>query len=425
MKIKRGLKLLLVTKDPNQANRVATENRRLFRGEFAAAQDETVDAFGALKPGGEQRFAERTGPPRAVAPDAQSQPDLDEFRNPENGLRRPVVVLHEVLHARQHFRLGIAQGLRDARLQVQVHDVGGAGTDKMQLVADPQHEVVGALKRRQIVRPKVVLGGEFGDRRDVELHPGHPDRVLVVAQAADAVLEVRFLVENGVRKLGAPVRLIVKACGDIALGVFADVVAPVGLREGIVELGRTGDESGLQECRFGLDILSRLVESVVNGTRRIPDFEATIPQDVENLVGQMLLQRLGVAGLRLGRKKEHDVDIAPRRQFAPPVAAQRDERDGGRQRAAVARIGIERAVEKVDEQFIDGFCAIMGDLQAGFASGVPRAQRGRFPFEKLLARGQSVGDGDFAHKAEAVTGVLMDVGGHGAIEERLTSDRRG
>ena len=99
--------------------------------------------------------------------------------------------------------------------------------------------------------------------------------------------------------------------------------------------------------------------------------------------------------------------------------------DGGRQRAAVARIGIERAVEKVDEQFIDGFCAIMGDLQAGFASGVPRAQRGRFPFEKLLARGQSVGDGDFAHKAEAVTGVLMDVGGHGAIEERLTSDRRG
>ena len=68
----------------------------------------------------------------------------------------------------------------------------------MQFVADAQQEVVAATKRREVVGRHIVLPGEFIDVRDVELHPRHPDGVLIIAQAADAVLDLRLLVENRV-----------------------------------------------------------------------------------------------------------------------------------------------------------------------------------------------------------------------------------
>ena len=107
----------------------------------------------------------------------------------------------------------------------------------MEVIADTQEEVVAPAECREVLGSQVVLRGELVEGRDAQLHVGHPHGVLVVAEAADAILDVGFLIENGVGEFRAAARLVVQSRGDVALGVFADVVATVGLRKCIVEFG--------------------------------------------------------------------------------------------------------------------------------------------------------------------------------------------
>ena len=159
----------------------------------------------------------------------------------------------------------------------------------MKLVADAEEEIVGALEGREVVGAEVVLRGKLVDLGDVELHAGHPHGVLVIAQATHAVLDVGFLVEDGVGILGAPVGLILDARGDVVLRVLGGVVAAVGLREGVVEFLRTRDAPRLQHRRLGLDVFPRLGERFVNRASDVADLEAAVPEDVENLGREVLL----------------------------------------------------------------------------------------------------------------------------------------
>ena len=330
----------------------------------------------------------------------------------EDVLRRPVVILHEMLHAGQHLGLGVAEALGNLGLQVEAQDIGGAGARKVQLVPYAKEEVVGAPKGLEVVDAEIVLGRELVDRGDVELHPRHPNGVLVVAETADAILDVRFLVEDRVGILAAAVGLILEAGRDIGLGFLADVIAPVGLGERVVELVRPRDQARLEQRRLSLDFLSRLGKRLVDGPRGMPDLQPAIPQEVENLVRQVLLQGLRVRRLGLGREQEHHVHVAQRRQLGPPVATQRHQRHRRGRHGQGPRVALDRVVEEVDEELVDGRRPLVHNLQSGPARGVPRLQGRSFLAQEVLAGGQPVRDRNFPGKKEFRGRMLVDFDGH-------------
>jgi hypothetical protein len=412
VEIRRGAELLAVAKHAEEAHGIVEEDVGCFGGEFTAAHDETVDAFRALEAAGEQAFAEGQAGGRRVAPDAEGEAFLDEPRHAEDRLRGAVVVLHEVLDAREHLGLAVTEPLGDLGLEIEVHGVGRARAGEVELVAHAEEKIVGAAEGREVVGAHVVLVGEVGEGGVAEFHAGHPGGVLVVAQAADAVLDVGLLVKHRVARLGAPARLIVEARGDVGFRVLVEVVAAVGLGECVEELRGARDEARLEERGLGLDFLARLDEHLVDGARRVADLQPAVPERVEDFVGEVFLEGFREGGFRFRGKQEHHVDVAPRAEFAAPVAAERNDRHGRRQRPVRPRKRLRRVGEEPREQRVDDLRALVRDGEAGGARGVARAHVGGFVLEKLPARGRARGDRRLAGKHEPLVGVLLEQGGH-------------
>ena len=115
--------------------------------------------------------------------------------------------------------------------------------EEVQFVADAQEKIVGAGELGQLLGPQVTLRDELADVRDPELHAGHPHGILVIAQAADAVLHIGLLQEDRVAIFFAPLGLVAEAGGDVVLRILGGGKRPVGLGKGFVEGRRTGEEA--------------------------------------------------------------------------------------------------------------------------------------------------------------------------------------
>ncbi len=243
--------------------------------------------------------------------------------------------------------------------------------------------------------------------RDAELHAGHPQGVLVVAQAADPVLHVGLLVEDRVPELRPAPRLVLEALGDVGLGRLACIKISVRLVERVVQDGRSRHEPRLEKRRLCHHFLPRLDKDLVDRARGMPHLEPAVPKDVEDLLRQVLGLGRHRRGPRLGREKEHDVDVAPGRQLAPPVAAQRDQGHLGRRLAQLRRVCGRSVIEEPLEQQVHHLRTGPDDLKPGRAGLVARAQVLRLLPEELLAGGQPLGGGTAGVETEGVPGALF------------------
>ena len=329
LQVEAAIELLAVAEDADEAHRILGKRGRFLGRQFPAAHDEAVEALAAGEARDAERVADGAGGGRAAA-DGEGEPALDELRHAEDRLRGAVVIGHEPLDAQEEIGLGVSEVFRDAGLVVEVEGIGRARADEMEFVADAQEEIVGLLGGFDVGGFEVTLGGEIGEGFDAEFHTGHPDGVLEIAQAADAVLHVGLLVEDGVGELGAARGLVVQPGGDVGLGVLARVEVAVGLGEGLGKGGGAGDVAGLEEGGLGLDVLAGFDEDFLERAGGVADLEAAIPEQVEDFLSEVFLERLGRAGFGLGGEKEHHVDVAPRGQFAAAVTAEGEERRGHR-----------------------------------------------------------------------------------------------
>ena len=344
VEIRRGVELLAVAEDADEAHGVLREDRGGAGGQLAAAQHEAVDLLDTLGAAHAQHLTKRQQGAAGFL-DGQRQAVLDDHGDAINGLRLAVIILHEVLDALEDIVLAVAQALGDARLHLEVEEVGGAIADEVKLVADAQEEIVGALEVGKLLAAKVIERVQLLHALDAQLHAGHPEGVLIVAQAADAVLDVGFLQEGGVAVFRAARGLVVEAVGDVALGILRGGEVAVGLGKSLVERGLAGDEVRFEQGGFRLDVLARLHEDLVDGPRGMADLQVAVPEEVEDLVDQMFLQRLHDRRLRLRGEEEHHVDVALRAELMPAVAAERDQADRGGQFAMGAAVRIEGVVE--------------------------------------------------------------------------------
>ena len=222
---------------------------------------------------------------------------------------------------------------------------------------------------------------------DAELHPRHPQRVLIVAQAADAVLDVGLLQKDRVAILRTARGLVLQTGGNVTLGIFRGDEIAVRLRKGLVKRSRAGDEVRFQQRSLGLDVLARLDENLVDGSRGMTDLEVAVPEKIEDLVDEMFLQRLHDCGPGLRWEEEHHIDVALRTQLVAAVAAERDQADRGGQVFVSSAIGLNGIVEETGQHDVDHRGAGLGHLEPGLAGIVMHADhRALQPQEGLAGR---------------------------------------
>ena len=101
----------------------------------------------------------------------------------------------------------------------------------MEFIADAQQKVISAFEIAQFPRLEVALVDEFIESGDAETHARHPEGVLIIAEAADAIFKIGLLHENRVAMLEAAAALIREAGGDVAFGIFRQVMLAVGGRK--------------------------------------------------------------------------------------------------------------------------------------------------------------------------------------------------
>jgi hypothetical protein len=239
-----------------------------------------------------------------------------------------VILAHEGLDAPQDRSVLVAEAVRDLALQPQGEDVPRALLLVMQFRADAQQLVVRAVEL-------LALGGgqhagldEVLHGAEAALHPAEPDQVLVIAQAAAAALDVRFLQEDGVARLGVAVGLV----GHAPLEEFLLVAVHAAAGEDFLELGEEGliaaEEARLQQRGFRAQIGVGLRDQLGQRARGVAHLEADVPQDIEHVLDDVVDLR---GELRVVvRMQEEDVDVAVGIELAAPEAAHGQQRDARR-----------------------------------------------------------------------------------------------
>ena len=104
-----------------------------------------------------------------------------------------VVFPHEGFGAGPGRTIRKSQAQRDGRLDDGRQGFGGPAGDVMQLIAGAQQEVVGRLHLLAVGGAEELGFLEVHERTGPVLEVSHPEEVLKVTEAADAVFDVGFL----------------------------------------------------------------------------------------------------------------------------------------------------------------------------------------------------------------------------------------
>jgi len=88
--------------------------------------------------------------------------------------------------------------------------------------------------------------------------------------------------------------------------------------------------------------------------------------------------------------EEHDIDVAERIQLAPPVSAERDDRERGRRTTSIANCGPDRCVENVLEKDVDQLDAQRANVAAAATVLVPQSETMLLDSEEFFIEWQRI-----------------------------------
>ena len=394
--------LLEVLKEPHHPRGLLVENERRLGKEHPVAADKAVEGFGLRHLGLAQKaeqaaaFRHRRGGDR--------EPLAEQLGDGENAARVLKVVAHEGLAAAQDVFLRIVQLVGDLHLLAHHDHVGGALVQVVQLGADAEEKVVGAVELAALGFVDEFFLHEPGGGLHALLEKADPQKVLVVAQAAAAVLDVRLLHIDGAPEFLVALRLVGHALGD----VFVHMAGHAFRHKGGAELREKprvpGDETRLEQCGFREHVAVGMLHRVGDGAGGVADFEAHVPQHVEDDLDDFAEPRVGP--LRRVRVEKHDVHIAERIQLAAPVAA--DGYEGERRQLARRGHGFQRGVEQVPEDDIHEAGALRANLASAAAGVVPQPDAVVLDLEEFFVKREPLGGVQRALRAELLLGVGED-----------------
>ena len=85
----------------------------------------------------------------------------------------------------------------------------------MQFVADPEEIIIGGFELFALGGADEFALFQIRERPRAVFEEGHPQEILIITQAAAAVLNIRLLHTGGIAELGAAAGLILQPRGDI------------------------------------------------------------------------------------------------------------------------------------------------------------------------------------------------------------------
>ena len=119
-----------------------------------------------------------------------------------------IEIPHEGLDAADWRAVGVAEVVGQARLQRARQDLGWAIGLVVQFVADAEQEIVGLRQLPLLLAADQSAMLEFGQGAGAILEVRHPQKILIIAEAAAPVLDVGLEHRSRVAVLGTARRLV-------------------------------------------------------------------------------------------------------------------------------------------------------------------------------------------------------------------------
>lgn len=284
-----------------------------------------------------------------------------------------VVVAHEVLDAGARGAFVVAEARGDGGLDVGGEDLERAVGDVVELVAGAEEEVVGGVELAALGGAEEVVVLEVLEGAGALVEEGHPEEVLEVAEAADAVLDVGFLEGRGVAVLEAAGALVLESLLDVLVRVALDAfLAEAGL-ELAEEAFVAGDEAGLEEGGLDLHVAVGLADAVLDGAGDVAQLEAEVPEGIEE-AADAVAEALAWGGRRGGHLvvQEHEVEVRHGAQLAASEAAMGDE--GHPWGVLAGGVEPEHGVPEVAQEEVHDQGAGVAGLDAAAAGAMEHAE---------------------------------------------------
>ncbi len=357
--------------------------------EPAGIDGEAFDRFLAEAPALQREF-------RLVAM-LQFEHGAEDARQIADILRDQEVMLHEALDAARAGVIAIAHADADLALAIEGQAILGAAGEEMEMAAHRPEEILRPRETLRLFRRQhfeidelVDVVGAIDVFRD-------PEQRMEIAQPALAFLDVGL---DEVARIAQPLVALI-ALGELgldelrrALARDLGIEAPLQLGE---ELLIAPDVARLEHRGADGEIALGLADGLLDRARRLPDFEAEIPERVEQIFDHLLGMRRALVG-----REEEQIDVGEGRELAAAIAADGDQREplaGGRigVRIDVARDEIvERADDLIDEEAerVHGLGAARTVLEALAHLGAAGRERGFQRLGDALAIGLGAALGD-------------------------------
>jgi hypothetical protein len=262
-------------------------------------------------------------------------------------------------------------------VQVEHQNVLAAAGDHMQPGTQRFQEAFVAAQFARFTLGDQAACFEFAPATTETGRLGNPQNQLQIAQAARAFLDVRLERIRRVLKLGVPLTHFQHFGLEERVWVERFAVAP---RKVVEERGAARNAPRFEQRGAHGDVVGGFFDALHHAAHAATEFEPQIPREADKALDarfEMLNRRVG--------QQDQNVDVRVRCEFAPPVAADSQQRQFGRQLAAVPR-GAQRLVCGARErghQRVDVGGGLEAFQQLGFGHFIVRLER----------RGMGLGDG--------------------------------
>src|SRR5262245_778268 len=216
-----------------------------------------------------------------------------------------------------------------------------------------------------------------------------PEQNVQIAQAPGALFDVRLLHADRAPEFGvARLALLHQLTKQSRLLFFKDLFFEPVCK--LLEQLRFAPQQPRVDHRVARnDVLPGHRYAVAEAAHAVPDVETYIPEQIENRFAQIRGER-GVLAILV---QEHNVDVRMRREFAPPVPADGDDRELPAVRD-VAEFVAEflfdsRAGDALDQQ-VDNQTPRLNYLLSAYPEPVPQAQSLCLYFQEFFERDETL-----------------------------------
>ena len=147
----------------------------------------------------------------------------------------------------------------------------------MQFVSDPQQEIVGRFQLLALCVGNELALPQILEGTSAVLEISHPEQVLVIAQSATAIFDIRLLHVSRIAKLGPARFLVGNASGDVLVFMAADTFGQHDSFHPLEQVFVASHHPSLDQRRFGLHVRLGNSRTILDAADGVAHLQAHVP----------------------------------------------------------------------------------------------------------------------------------------------------